>query len=78
MSRGRGYQREQRDRIIDKRVNELRALGFEHLRAREPGRWFKRHPLDCGNPRCGMCRDPERVGARARDKRAWQKHDLDA
>jgi hypothetical protein len=28
----------------------------------EPGRFRKRAAMDCGNPRCGVCGNPRRIG----------------
>lgn len=77
-SRGRGYQREQRDRIIAKRIGQVRR--WQHhalLTYRHPGEWFKRHPLDCGRARCGICHYDD-GGSRTRQKRDWRKREEQA
>ena len=35
----------------------------------QSGRYFKRHPMDCGNPKCGVCHGDKVIGKRRMDER---------
>jgi hypothetical protein len=46
---------QQDKQVMESRRKEMIRLGHEWLAKRPLGRWRKRHPLDCGNPKCGIC-----------------------
>jgi hypothetical protein len=54
MSRDRGYNREQRERVIKNRKRLMKDTDLHH-RSEEDGRYAKRHPYDCGKTDCGVC-----------------------
>ena len=50
---GRAERRFRTALVVKKRVRMVRGLdGWE----REPGRFRKMDPIDCGHTRCGVCR----------------------
>ncbi len=55
----RAHIREQRERWISKRVNYIKRGKFFHSLSdyviENPGRYAKRDPFDCGNPKCVLC-----------------------
>lgn len=66
--------RESTERTIERRVRYLRRLGSqsaEFLLAFPRGRWRKRHPFDCGRPRCGVCHG----GRKGRPVPRWKDND---
>jgi hypothetical protein len=44
-----------------RRRRDARTMGADHHAKQPLNRWRKRHPLDCGNPKCGMCHPDKRV-----------------
>lgn len=40
--------------ICERRARDANNWGFP-AKLKNPGRWRKRKPLDCGNVRCGIC-----------------------
>jgi hypothetical protein len=41
----------------------------EHFAAKALNYWRKRHPFDCGNPRCGICHSGPK--GRPQPKERW-------
>lgn len=74
--RSRAWRRHQRNRIIAKRKDFLRAYGGQEgiLEHRPDGKMADRHPFDCGK-RCLMCHGDkilDKGARRAAQKRQWQ------
>lgn len=54
MSRGKAYNREQRERVVRNRKRLMKETGLEH-KTDDDGRLAKKHPYDCGKADCGCC-----------------------
>ena len=59
----------QEKHIIDRRYKERKSLSISPISWTMPekwsiqrGRYRKKHPLDCGNTRCGICHSNKRFG----------------
>lgn len=48
--------------LIARRAKFWAASGLVGDAVVEPGRFRKRHPLDCGRSRCGLCHGEKRFG----------------
>jgi hypothetical protein len=60
--------------LIERRAKFWRARGLAGNQSVEPGRFRKRHPLDCGRARCGLCHSEKLYGRRSpADKRADER-----
>jgi hypothetical protein len=57
-------------------TSRRRAALTEHDRQLELGRLRKRKPLDCGNPRCGVCHPSKRWYRK--DRRHVDRREIDA
>jgi hypothetical protein len=57
MKRDKGYRIHNRDRIIKNRKRLLKSLDKDLLDVLKDAenRMSKKHPLDCGNTKCGIC-----------------------
>jgi hypothetical protein len=52
----RAERREQVKRVIKKRLKIIKRISPDYKEVIEqPHRMAKKHPLDCGNPMCGLC-----------------------
>ena len=52
----RAVRRHQVKRVIKKRLKVIKQVSPEYKEVIEqPHRMAKKHPLDCGNPMCGLC-----------------------
>jgi len=52
----RAERRQQVKRVIKKRLKVIKQVSPDYKEVIEqPHRMAKKHPLDCGNPKCGMC-----------------------
>lgn len=38
---------------------------------REPGRFAKKHAMDCGNPECGLCGNPRHIHKHGKTKQEY-------
>ncbi len=69
----RAVRRHHRERVTHNRVRDYKAvLGWSDPDLKFlPRDLSTRHPLDCGNPRCGLCHSEKREPGRRRqqDKR---------
>ena len=68
MGRGRGYNREQRERVVKNRKRLMKDTGLEHQHMEQDGRYVKRHPYDCGRADCGVCHGHKRQGCESKFK----------
>lgn len=73
MNRDRGFRREQRERIIDHRIDDIKAHeenGIYGLKADSvtKGKLVKKHPFDCGKADCQNCHG-EKVKPKGHGKR---------
>lgn len=68
MSRGRDYNREQRERVIKNRKRLMRDTGLQHQKMHQDGRYVKRHPYDCGRADCGVCHPHKLPGCESKCK----------
>lgn len=58
MKRSRAWRRNQKERVVNNRLREMRDMGIakEEWRViKEPHRMEKQHPLDCGKAGCLLC-----------------------
>lgn len=58
MKRSRAWRRTQKERVVNNRMKEMKALGIAKegwIVIQEPHRMEKKHPLDCGNAQCLLC-----------------------
>lgn len=52
----RAVRRQQVKRVIKKRLKVIKQVSPDYKEVIEqPHRMAKKHPLDCGNPMCGLC-----------------------
>lgn len=68
MGRGRGYNREQRERVVKNRKRLMRDTGLKHQKMEQDGRYVKQHPYDCGKADCGVCSGHKRHGCESKNK----------
>ena len=67
MSRGRGYNREQRERVIKDRKRKVREMQTSDG-IHPDGEYAKRHPFDCGRTDCGCCHPHKVNGCESKNK----------
>ena len=52
----RAVRRAQVKKVIKKRLKVIKSISPDYKEVIEqPHRMAKKHPLDCGNPKCGLC-----------------------
>lgn len=67
----RGGRRARTERVVKKRLGETKAICGKPMSWRPAGSARKKHPLDCGNTRCGTCH-PHKCSRKGEDK-TWKK-----
>ena len=60
---GRGLRRQRNQRIIEKRLRQVKLFMPEHDKLlAEHNRLNKQSPFDCGNPQCMVCHEDKVLG----------------
>ena len=57
------------------KIAKQHSFGFNNIVIKEPHRLGKRHAMDCGNPKCGLCGNPRKIHKdklTAQEKRLFQ------
>ena len=58
----RAERREQVKRVIKKRLKVIKSISPDYKKViEEPHRMAKKHPLDCGNPKCFLCHHEKKL-----------------
>lgn len=57
----RGKRRRLTTNAINKQKRIAKQSMWNHKSPEQPHRWAKRHAMDCGRPRCGVCGNPRRT-----------------
>ena len=71
--KARALRRHDTKRVIKNRVRVAKAIGWDKV-IQQPHRLAKRHPCDCGNPKCMCCHSEKLLGhIKISDKRKLQK-----
>jgi len=78
----RAYRIAQKERVIKKRLKLVRRLDTGHVfedgktdyehQLEKANKFGKKHPMDCGNPKCGLCHREKLSG----DKKISEKKKL--
>lgn len=56
MKRSRAWRIKQKQRVIKKRINDAKVIGYvDDSLFEEQNRLSKQHPNDCGNAKCALC-----------------------
>jgi hypothetical protein len=52
---------------------QLRIAVQHRIVTNVPGKFKKRHCMDCGRPLCGLCGNPRRRGLKPKDAKTFQE-----
>jgi hypothetical protein len=68
MQRDKAFRIKHRERVIKNRKKLLKDIK-SYLKDEPDGKYAKKHPLDCGNPKCLVCHSSKILGYKKLDEK---------